>query len=327
MHKKSGNLYVKVYHGYGHASNLVVFGHVLSTVSPVATQYPKGVLHNMVRLLRLFFVNPVPGARLRLHWENEHYDTTAEADGFFKFEWEDKNSTPAGWHTVQIDCIDSNGQILASGEGKIFVPHITQYAFISDIDDTVLVSCSATIFKRLRVLFTGNPHTRLAFPDVVQYYNLLAKAQTEDNVPNPFFYVSSSEWNLYNDLTAFFSYNRLPPGVFLLNSIKRWYEIAKTGKTKHEGKLLRIVRIMEAFPNQKFVLLGDNSQHDPSVYNAVVEKYPANVHSIYIRNVRRSKEMATRDILQILEKNGVHTCLFTNSSEAIAHSKNIGLLL
>ncbi len=326
MHNTSGSPYVKVYHGYGHARNLVVFGHVLAKKPPVVAKYSKGVLRNIKRLFRLFFVNPIPGANLRLHWEKEVYYTTAESDGFFKFEWEDKNSTPAGWHTVHIDCIDKQGEVLSTGEGQIFVPHVTQYAFISDIDDTVLVSFSATVLRRLRVLFTGNPHTRLAFPDAVQHYNLLAKAQTTDEIPNPFFYVSSSEWNLYDDLTAFFSHNHLPPGVFLLNSIKRWYEIAKTGKTKHEGKLLRIVRIMEAFPNQKFVLLGDNSQHDPSIYAAVAEKYRANVHGIYIRNVRPSKAAATKQVLQALEEKGIHTCLFINSSEAIQHSKKISLL-
>ncbi len=320
-------LFVKIYHGYGHAQNLIVFGHVLKN-KPAHTseQYTHNIMPNIVRLIRLFIVKPVAGARLRLRWGNQLQYTTSQEDGFFKFEWQAPEGVKAGWNRITIDCIDEQDNILGTGEGHLFVPHIAQYAFISDIDDTVLVSHSATIFKRLRLLFIKNPHTRTAFPDVVQHYRLLATAQASDEVPNPFYYVSSSEWNLYNDLIVFFDYNQLPKGVFLLNQIKKWYQLLKTGKTKHEGKLLRVVRILEAFPNQQFVLLGDNSQRDPSIYATVVEKYAAQIFAVYIRKVHLQKEMATRNILAEVEKKGVHTCFYTNSTEAIEHSYQIGLI-
>ncbi|MEI9946624.1 MAG: App1 family protein [Chitinophagaceae bacterium] len=158
------------------------------------------------------------------------------------------------------------------------------------------------------------------------HYSLLAAAHTTPEAPNPFFYVSSSEWNLYDYLHEFFKFNRLPEGAFLLNQVKRWFELWKTGKTKHHGKLLRIVRIVETFPKQQFILIGDNTQSDPAIYAALSEKYPDRIFAVYIRNIVRRNEVASRDILSTIEKRGIHTCLFRESAEAIAHSKKIGLI-
>ncbi len=319
-------LFVKVYHGYGHAGNLIVFGHVFEKKRTAPAAYAKRHFHQYTSAVATFFVQPVPDVKLRLRWHDVTCYTTSQDDGYFKFEWVANEGISAGWHTVMIDCVDEADNILCTGEGKLFVPQSTQYAFVSDIDDTVLVSHSSTIFHRLRVLFTKNPHTRSAFPDVIMHYRLLALAHATTDVPNPFFYVSSSEWNLYDDLVEFFTFNGLPKGVFLLNQVKKWYQLLQTGKTKHEGKLLRVVRIMEAFPVQKFILLGDNSQKDPSIYAAVIEKYGDKIFAVYIRSVHGKKEAATREILEKMEQRNVHTCLYSHSSEAIEHSVKIGLI-
>lgn len=317
---------MKVYHGYGHTHNLVVYGHLLRNKAQVRHRYTDDVFANIVHLLRLFFVKPVAGVSLRLTWNDQEIFSKTEMDGFFKFEWKSNQEVAAGSHKVNIDAVDENLQVLATGVGQVFVPHITQYAFISDIDDTVLVSHSATIGKRLRVLFTKNPRSRKAFRDVVKHYRLLSTSGTAPDVPNPFFYVSSSEWNLYDDLVEFFQYNEIPEGSFLLNQIKKWYQLLKTGKTKHEGKLLRVMRIMDAFPVQRFVLLGDNSQKDPEIYTAIADKYPGRIHAIYIRNIRQEKAAATTSIFDSMSNKSVYTCLFSDNTEAIEHSKKIGLI-
>jgi phosphatidate phosphatase APP1 len=317
---------VRVYHGYGHTHNLIVFGHVLTRKPKTRHNYTNNVFSNTIYLFRLFLVKPIEAAHVRLYWRDQTLDSRTETDGFFKFEWKSDTEVDAGWHAVLIKYLDALGDIVATGEGKIFVPHSTQYAFISDIDDTVLISHSSTIGKRLRVLFGNNPRTRKAFSDVVRYYELLAGSHTTPDIPNPFFYVSSSEWNLYEDLNEFFNHNGLPKGIFLLNQIKRWFQLLKTGKTKHEGKLLRVVRILDAFPKQKFILLGDNSQSDPAIYTTIATKYPDRIFAVYIRNVFAKNEPETKEFLESLVKLGVFTFLFKNNQDAIQHSKAIGLI-
>lgn len=318
---------VKIYHGYGHAHNLIVFGHVFSRKPFIRKKYSNNIFSNIIHIIKLFFVKPSPGVNVRLQWREQFFTSTTTSDGFFKFEWQSDTKTPAGWHNVRVDLLNSLGDVAATGEGEIFVPHATQYAFISDIDDTVLVSHSTSTAKRLRLLFTKNPRSRKAFIDVVKHYHLLSIAHTEPSVPNPFFYVSSSEWNLYNDLNEFFKHNGLPKGAFLLNEIKKWYQLFKTGKTKHQGKLIRVARIMQAFPEQHFVLLGDNSQSDPEIYVSIANKYPDKIAAIYIRNISLKKQLITEERLTSLQNKAIHTCLFNDNEEAIKHSKAIGLII
>jgi phosphatidate phosphatase APP1 len=318
---------VKVYHGYGHTHNLVVYGHVFKFKAKTTQNFSTNLFVNIIHLFKLFVVKPAAFAKVRLYFYDQVIDQKAEYDGFFKFEWKALNEVSAGWHDVKVVALADNDEVTAQSEGKIFVPHITQYAFISDIDDTIMVSHSATIGRRLRELFIKNPRTRKTFPSVTNYYQLLAKAHTSPSQPNPLFYVSSSEWNLYDYLVETFRFNALPEGTFLLNQIKRWKNLIKSGKTGHEGKLLRVMRIIDAFPNQQFVFFGDNSQQDPAIYQAIATKYPSSVAAVYIRNIRPSKATETKELLAKVEAQGIKTCIFAHSDDAMAHSKQIGLII
>ncbi len=317
---------IKVYHGYGHKESLVIYGHVLVAKPEVSPRYTKNIAYNIFHLIKLFFVTPLAGVRLQMQWKDQTFETISEADGFFKFEWHSNSVLPAGWHGLTIHLRDEQNQIKASANGKIFVPHSTQYGFISDIDDTVLVSHSSTTGKKLRVLFTSNPRSRKTFADVVKYYQLLSDAHTEPAVPNPFFYVSSSEWNLYDYLNEFFKHNELPKGIFLLNEIKKWHQLLKLGKTKHQGKLVKLARILQVYPKQRFVLLGDNSQSDPEIYASIANKYPERIVAIYLRNISKKKEASTLEWMASIQNKNIPTCLFKHTDDAIEHSRNIGLI-
>jgi phosphatidate phosphatase APP1 len=321
------NATVKVYHGYGHQHNLIVYGHVLVGKKEARTKFTTNSVLNIVHLIKLFFIKPLKGVKVRLQWYNQQFYSTTENDGFFKFQWKSDTEVTVGWHPITVQLLDNKDSIVTTGEGKIFVPEATQYGFISDIDDTVLVSHSAKTGKKLRVLFTKNPHRRKTFADVVKFYNLLALAHTTPSLLNPFFYVSSSEWNLYDYLNEFFKHNDLPKGVFLLNDIKRWFQLLKTGKTKHNGKLIRVARIIDAFPKQRFILLGDNSQSDPTIYVAIANKYPDKIVAIYIRNINLKKELITLDLLDTITNKEIYTCQTQHTDEAILHAQSIGLIV
>ncbi|WP_293302705.1 App1 family protein [Pedobacter sp. UBA4863] len=317
---------VKIYHGYGHTHNLVVYGHVFKYRAKAKQRYKNGLFVNLMHVFKLFVLKPYPFAKVRLSFNGQQVITNAAYDGFFKFEWAAEKNVGAGWHEVNVTAFNEEGKEIATSSGKLYIPHITQYAFISDIDDTMMVSYSKTIAKRLKELLLKNPRTRKTFQSTRAHYELLANAHTTVQQPNPFFYVSSSEWNLYDYLVETFRFNGFPEGTFLLNQLKRCKDLLKTGKTGHEGKLMRIMRIIDAFPNQKFVFFGDNSQKDTEIYAKIAQKYGENVIAIYIRNVRKSKLFETQKILNKLEDKNISTCIFEHSKDAIAHSKKIGLI-
>ena len=316
---------IKVYHGYGHSKKLIIYGHVLKLSPLPRSKYSQSFWFNAMGLLRSFMINPYSCAVLQMEWEGKIYKTESDKDGFFKFEWEDKPPLPQGWNTVKVLLME-NGEEIAEGLGSVFVPYPTQYGFISDIDDTFLISHSSNLRKRLYVLFTQNARSRKPFEGVVKHYQLLALGNTTKDAPNPFFYVSSSEWNLYDFLVEFVNVNQLPQGVFLLNVMKQFSGLLKTGQNNHQGKFARIVRILEAYPDQRFVLLGDSSQHDPYIYQSVVTHFPEQIKAVYIRDVYQKNKEKVAEVLTAMEKEGVPCCFFVHSAEAIIHSQRLGLI-
>ena len=320
---------VKVYHGYGHATQLHVFGQVLALGPSPRKKYRQNIWTNSFALLRSFMVKPIPCALLRLKWKNEWVYTKSEDDGFFKFDLEpDITRNVTGWQEVQIEMIrDSDAQeSIAKGTGLIYFPPPNRFGCISDIDDTFLISHSSHLLKRLYVLLTQNAHSRKPFEGVVKHYQLLAQAGSTPDKPNPFFYVSSSEWNLYDFIVEFARKNEMPAGIYLLNQLKRFSQLLKTGQGKHSGKFTRIVRIMESFPHLRFILLGDSSQRDPYIYASIVEHFPRQVHAVYIRDIYKKNKKKVEEVLTKIEQAGVPCYFFQHSKDAIMHSQKIGLI-
>lgn len=317
---------IKVYHGYGHAEQLTIYGHVLKFGPLTRKHYSKKAITNTLALLRLFMVTPYPQALVQMEWDGEVFTTETDENGFYRFEWKDKPPLPQGWHEVTVSMLNKNGDIIVHNKGSVYIPYPTQYGFISDIDDTFLISHSSNLRKRLFVLFTENAHSRKPFEGVVNHYQLLAEGNTTAEAPNPFFYVSSSEWNLYDYILEFATVNEMPRGIYLLNVLKKFNQIFKTGQNNHQTKFTRIVRILETYPKQRFVLLGDSSQHDPYIYASVVEHFPKQIHAVYIRDIYEKNKQKVADVLFKIESSGVPCCFFKHSSDAILHSKKIGLI-
>ncbi len=317
---------IKLYHGYGNEKKVIVFGHVLK-LSPLARKnYSKNLFNNSYGLLRLFMVKPLVNATLQLVWEGVTHEAKTETDGFFKFEWNSDVPISPGWHPVKVKLLNHGSNNPIEAVGEFFVPYKYEYAFISDIDDTFLISHSSNIRKRFYVLFTKNARSRKPFEGVVNHYQLLASTGASRDTFNLFFFVSSSEWNLYDYIFEFSRINKLPNGIYLLNQLKTFSQVFKTGQNNHKTKFMRITRIMEAYPTQKFILLGDDSQEDPNIYTAVVEHFPQNVHAVYLRHIVKANHQRVTGILEKIIAKGVHCCYFVHSSEAIIHSKKIGLI-
>lgn len=324
MNSKSVTL--KIYQGYGHTHHLVVYGHLLKGKQAVRERFTHNVLYNIKHLIHLFRIHPIPNATIRLQHAGQVLETRTQPDGFFEFHWQSTEELTAGYHSITVSYLDENNRIIEQVVGKLYIPHSVQIGIISDIDDTILISYSSRMLKRLRVLFTRQPRSRKTFSDIVRYFTLLSLSHTTEDQPNPFFYVSSSEWNLYDDLTEFFAHNQLPAGVLLLNKIKQWHQLGATGLTQHHHKQVRIERIMRMFPKQRFILYGDNSQQDPNIYVSIAQQFPHNVIAIYIRCVNLHKKAATLDTLSKLTDTTIHTLLFNHTREAMHHSAEIGLL-
>ena len=312
---------IKVYHGFGDEHKMEVFGHVFR-VSPFRQdKFSSRVIKNTLSLLRLFMVKPFRHVAVEL--EEYGITTITDQNGFFRFEFIPQSVPEPGWHTVKVNLLHRVFTNV-SGEGKIIVPNATKYGIISDIDDTFLISHSSDLRKRLYVLLTKNARTRKPFKNVVKHYQLLAKG--DDGLPRPFFYVSSSEWNLYDYIRDFSDAYKMPQGIYLLSALKEVQEFLKTGQSKHEGKYFRIAKLLTKYPERKFILMGDDSQYDPAIYYKIVQDFPDRIVCIYIRHVVKEHLPSTRNFEAGIKKMGVEICYHTHSRTAIEHSRKMGLI-
>ena len=320
---------VKIYRGFGNASQLTIHGSVLHRSALPRTKYRNSILVNVLAVIRLFMVRPYPAATVRVRFGEQTAETQTDADGYFRFDLPLTQPVLPGWHPVRAELLSQTltpETVLAEGEGKVLVPHPTHIACISDIDDTFLISHSATVIKRMQVLLTENAHSRRPFEGVVAHYQLLAEANSGPDQTNAFFYVSSSEWNLYDYILDFSAKNGLPDGVYLLSQLKRFKDLLKTGQNKHKTKFTRIVRILETFPTQQLILLGDDTQEDPTIYASVVEHFTRQIRCVYIRQVHKENQPETRATLSRIEAAGVPCCYFAHSADARQHSVDSGLV-
>jgi phosphatidate phosphatase APP1 len=316
---------VKVYRSYGSAACFLVHGHAFRLSPLPRRRYRKNFWTNFFALLRLFFVRPAANVPLRVCWNGQEVQTETDRDGYFRVEFVPQGTVTPGQCRVEVTWLSRTPEpyAIAQGRGTVFVPHPTHYACISDIDDTFLVSHSSNLRKRLWVLFTENARSRDPFEGVLAHYQLLAQAGTRPDLPNAFFFVSSSEWNLYDYIREFSEVNDFPEGVYLLSQLKRFHQLLKTGQNKHLTKFNRITRILKAYPNQKFILLGDDTQEDPNIYASVIDHFPGLIHCVYLRQVNPKNRERTRQFVEKMQAAGVETCYFAHSAEAMEHSRRI----
>jgi len=99
----------------------------------------------------------------------------------------------------------------------------------------------------------------------------------------PVIYLSTGAWNAAPALSRFLERNLYPMGPLLLTdwgpTHDRWF---RSGK---EHKLRELSRIAREFPEIKWVLVGDDGQHDEALYHEFATKHPDKVSAVAIRQL------------------------------------------
>nr|WP_309756161.1 App1 family protein [Flavobacterium sp.] len=317
---------LKLYRGYANEQELIVMGHVFKPTTIEEYNFQKKNLKNATSVIKMFQIKTQANADVYLDHNNVKIHTKTLNDGYFKFCVPLDQYTTYGWIDYEVS-ITYNNESITTRDSYIR-PHKGNLGIISDIDDTFLVSHTLNPLKKLYVLLFKNINKRKIYEDVVTHYQALSTAGRENKEEfNAFFYVSSSEWNLYRFITKFTEIHKLPKAVLLLKDIKTSLtDFFLTGRGNHNHKFEKIKHILEFYPNLEYVLLGDDSQHDPYLYEAICKIFPVTVKAVYIRQTGASKKEKVSSVLNNLETLKVSVCYFKNSSEAIAHSKAMGLI-
>ena len=317
---------LKLYRGYINEEELVVFGHVFKSWAPDKYRMDRKGIRHAVSVIYMFRIKPLENVAVTLKFKNMEVTTKTLADGYFRFTLPFSEALESGWHPYEVSCNLYDYGIVECSE--LLKPFQSKVGVISDIDDTFLVSHSGNFFKKLYILLFKNINKRKVFEDVVPHYQALSRAgQEHETASNSFFYVSSSEWNLYEFIDSFTRLHNLPKAVIKLKKIKKGIsDFLFTGRGSHDHKFEKIKDIIMFYPNLEYVLLGDDSQKDPYLYERIVKIFPQNIKAIYIRQTSRRKKTKTETILKNIESLNVSTCYFKSSEKAIKHSEAIGII-
>jgi phosphatidate phosphatase APP1 len=158
-------------------------------------------------------------------------------------------------------------------------PASTPLGVISDIDDTIMVTQVPSLWRAAYNMLLLNPKKRISVPGMSVLYNKI-----RDLYPQaPFFYLSTSPWNVESSIRHFINYHGFPEGPLLLRDLDpRPKTFIPTGV---QHKLEFVDQLMADFPKMKFLLIGDDGQKDPTTYATVARRYPGRILAIGIRQL------------------------------------------
>lgn len=289
-----GPLKIQAYRGYGTTEKLHLKGRVLVDKDVQPASEADTLWENLVSMYKRLNAHPIPGAEVRVRFQDTDETLTTDENGYFDAWIETGGRIPRdrAWHDVDLELVsptnDAQGPVHETA--WVLVPSArAHYVVISDLDDTVVKTGATSVLTLARESFLGNAYTRLPFPGVAAFYRALRDGAAGD-ARNPLLYVSRSPWNLYDLLSQFFRIHDIPVGPVLF--LREW-GLSEEGLTVASVRGLKyrlISRMLDLYQDLPFILLGDSGQKDPEIYQALVEQYPGRVLAVYIRNVRREPE-------------------------------------
>ena len=261
------------YTGYGSTSWVRVLARVLlAKPTEWRDEVPTGA-----RGWRNFIGVPVENAQVSVSIGEQSLEVQADRSGVIDVVV-DVDLEP-GWHRIGLS---SEGSAVATALVFVVDPEVT-FGVVSDIDDTVMVTALPRPLLAAWHTFVVNEHARATTPGMPVLYERLTTRYSGA----PLIYLSTGAWNVAPTLTRFLSRNLYPAGALLLTdwgpTADRWF---RSGREHKRSSLERLAR---EFPQIKWLLIGDDGQHDESIYGEFVKEHPDNVAAVCIRQLTPSE--------------------------------------
>jgi phosphatidate phosphatase APP1 len=188
-------------------------------------------------------------------------------------------SLPGGWQTFTITV--EHGEPV---ESRTFVvDDEVRFGVVSDVDDTVMVTALPRPFVAAWNTFVVDEHARQPVPGMA----VLLERLTRENPGSPVVYLSTGAWNIAPTLVRFMRRHLFPQGAMLLTdwgpTHDRWF---RSGRA-HKSENLR--RLAAEFPHVRWLLIGDDGQHDDDLYTDFTSDHPQNVAAVAIRRLSKAE--------------------------------------
>ncbi|MCK5701659.1 MAG: App1 family protein [Cyclobacteriaceae bacterium] len=268
------------YRGIANSDRVIISGHAFEKHKVRDAHAHHGKRRNLKQTIQRFRAKPLKTTAIDVLINGSVKRVRTNSKGFFTCEVIHKLTKP-GWYPYELYWKRNNKRF----NSEFYLSDDHETGVISDIDDTLLVSHSTRLIRKLVLLLFRNAHTRKTIPFLTNWHSYI-KDLNDTSDPRDFYYVSNSEWNLYDFLIDFFSINELPKGVFFLQNLKKGFgDLISSGKVHHNHKQKSIEFLLRFYPEKKFILVGDNGQRDMDIYCDIVSKFHERIKGVMIRKL------------------------------------------
>ncbi|MDF1656220.1 MAG: DUF2183 domain-containing protein [Verrucomicrobiales bacterium] len=324
----SQSVEIKDYPGFANHSKAFVRARVLKKKELPGSTATDSDWRNFINTSRNWFTDEIPHAKVEVRVGDQVQLAEADDEGYIMAELDHELNPPAlsDAITAHLRLVEpaTDQPVVCSSPLQMPGPG-AEFGVISDIDDTVFYTGATQLMTMVKNTLLGNVHTRIVFEGVSAYYGALLRGQ-DGRGKNPFFYVTSSPWNLFDMITQIFELRGIPHGSLFM---KDWGvdegKFLKSGH--HTHKASAIEKVLKAYPELSFVLLGDSGQEDPEIYTSVLDKYSDRIRAIYIRDVSTNeRDVRVIELAAKASEKGVDLLLSDSSIEFAEHSAKLGLI-
>jgi phosphatidate phosphatase APP1 len=264
------------YSGYGSKGWIRVLGRVLLT-RPVVLNDAEHPRNRSIRGWRSFTSVPVNDVAVTILAGGREFRVAADRGGVIDTRVE--VDLPAGWNTIQLRTDDS----LTVDAPVYVVDSSVRFGVVSDVDDTVMVTALPRPFLAAWNTFVLDEHARRPVPGMAVLYERLVRAHPGA----PVIYLSTGAWNVAPTLRRFLSRNLYPAGALLLTDWGPTHD--RLFRSGREHKRESLARLEKEFPDVKWLLVGDDGQHDEELYGEFAREHQANVVAVCIRQLSTSE--------------------------------------
>lgn len=276
VRKRNFAVTVVPYPGYGTTSWVRVLCRVLLTKNPRPGSRADRKMQKRfesVRGWRSF--TSVPVGDVEVHIKINGFETTVKADRGGVVDTVIPVKLKPGSHAVHLSAEDSE---VVEAIIKVLPPTVSK-GLISDVDDTVMVTALPRPFLAAWNSFVLNEHARVPTPGMAVLLSKIAQSTQG----GPVIYLSTGAWNVAPTLTRFLSRNLYPKGALLLTDWGPTHDRLFRSGREHKEKQLE--RLANDFPGIKWILVGDDGQHDEAIYAGFEKAHPENVAAVAIRQL------------------------------------------
>ena len=278
MRRRGWKPRIITYTGYGNGDQVRVLARVL--LSPPAVGGRDGAMRGW----RHFVSAKVSGVPVTITVDGVPHVVESGRGGYVDVTL--PSTLPAGWGVVTVAIADAEP---AQAPVRV-VGRAERLGIISDIDDTVLVTALPRPLLAFWNTFVRHEESRAPVPGMAELYEAL---RADD--PDAFVvYVSTGAWNVAPALRRFMRRRGFPDGPLLLTdwgpTPEGWF------RSGQEHKRATLRRLVDELPQLRWVLVGDDGQHDPQLYDEIVWARPDDVRFVAVRELAAAEQVLTHGL-------------------------------